>query len=171
MWRRALGASVLALLACGPADPADPATRPESSGPLKAPARTLALVAADLPGFTLREELTPAEQASGDAYGRVGSYAATFEATSGGSVTSAVNTYVGEAEAQSAFVAWRAAVPRQFSAITIPMAQSTPESVAYAREGDVLFGFRVRNVLASVRAPAAEVERLAKLVLGRCRRG
>ena len=59
-------------------------------------------------------------------------------------------------------------MPRQYRSTIISMRQVTPDTVAYAREGDVLFGYRVRNVLGSVRAPAADVERLAKLVLARC---
>ena len=169
MRRRVLAAIPLALIGCRAADQA--ARPPAPPALLTQPARALALGAADLPGLTLSEELVPGAYASGDPYGRVGSYSATFAGADGGLVISSINTYVGEAEAQAAFAAWRGAVPRQYQAISLPVAQRSPDSVAYGREGDVLFGYRVRNVLGSLRAPAAEAERLARLVLARCDKG
>ena len=167
MRRRALAAIPLALLGCRAADPAARPAAPPAL--LTQPARALALGATDLPGLTLREELAPGAYAAGDPPGRVGSYSATFAAADGGLVISSVNTYVGETEAQAAFAAWRGAVPRQYQSISLPL--QVTDSASYARDGDVLFGYRVRNVLGSLRAPAAQAERLARLVLSRCDKG
>ena len=164
MRRRALAAIALALLGCRAPDPAARQAAPPAL--LTQPARALALGAADLPGLTLRDELVPGAYATGDPFGRVGSYSATFSHADGGLVISSVNTYVGESEAQAAFAAWRDAVPRQYQTISLPV--HVAETVSYSRDGDVLFGYRVRNVLGSLRAPAAQVERLARVVLSRC---
>ena len=144
--------------------------------PLSVPARVLALTPADLPGYSLHEELAPAPRATGhdDPYGRLGSYSATYSRSGGTEqVTSSVNTYVGVAQARAAFGDWRAAVPRQYRAMTLDVGLDASDVAAFAREGDgtVLLGYRIRNVLGSVRAPAAEVERLVKLALARCTKG
>ena len=138
------------------------------------PARTLALVPADLPGFRLLEELSPSLSATGleDPYGRLGAYAATYAplASPPGDVTCSVNTYAGSAHARSAFDAWQAAVPRQYASTVVTLGLPDGDSVGFERDGAVLLGFRVRNVLASVRAPQARAAELARLVIARIER-
>ena len=176
MRRRAVAALPLALAACGQPSTTGgtPAVAPDA--PLTAPARFLALAPADLPGFSVRDELAPPPRASGadDPYGHLGSYSVTY--ARGGvadEVTSSVNTYVGIEQARAAFGAWRAAVPRQYRAVTLSVGVDQADAAAYARDSDgsVLFGYRIRNVLGSLRAPAADVERLARLALSRCAKG
>ena len=170
--RRTLATAPLVLVACRAAGTP---TAPATDAQLNTPERVLALSAADLPGFTLREELAPASGAGADdPYGRVGSYSATFgRGTEGMLVTSSINTYVGAAQARTAFGAWKSAVPRQYRAMPLAVGLDERDSAAYARDSDgtVLLGYRIRNVMGSLRAPAADVERLARLVLARCIKG
>ncbi len=141
-----------------------------------APARALALTAADLPGFQVAEELAPALAATGadDPYGRVGSYSVTFlpaaraatrDDTTG--VTSSVNTYAGAAHARAAFEAWQAAIPRQYRPDGSTIGLPPGDSAAFVRDGAILVGFRVRNVLASVRAPQERAAQLARTMIAR----
>lgn len=157
----------LALVACRVAPPAADAL-------LSAAPRTLALSLSDLPGFTLREELAPpvTGSAGGDPYGRRGSYSATFAPTANPEsppVTSSVNIYDGIEHARAAFSSWRNLVPRQYRPRSLSIGLDERDSAAYARENDgtLLVGYRVRNVLGSLRAPEADAERLVRLLLAR----
>ncbi|HEU5318525.1 MAG TPA: hypothetical protein VFX49_20595, partial [Chloroflexota bacterium] len=169
--RAALAVAALPLAACGALPPRRVAA-PDALALV--PARTLALAPADVPGFHLTEELTPALGTVGleDAFGRLGAYSATYAPTPGGTggrddITSSVNTYAGTAHARAAFEAWRAAVPRQYRA-SAPPADFKDEDVAvYLRDGAALIGFRVRNVLGSVCAPEARAESLARTMISR----
>ena len=159
-----------ALVSCRAVTPS-----PSPDSPLSAPARALALTLSDLPGFTLREELAPTLTATGsdDPFGRLGSYSATF-AQSGSAdaplVTSSINTYAGITHARTAFGSWRSLVPRQYRPIMLALGLDEQDAAAYSRDGDgtILVGYRVRNVLGSLRAPAADAERLVRLMLERC---
>ena len=141
-----------------------------------APARSLALTAADLPGFQVAEELAPALAATGadDLYGRLGSYSVTFLPAARsttrddtGGVTSSVNTYAGAAHARAAFEAWQAAIPRQYQPDGSTIGLPAGDSAVFARDGAMLVGFRVRNVLASVRAPQERAAQLARTMIAR----
>ena len=116
-----------------------------------------------------------------DAYGRVGTYAATYSAmrplagAGGGAgareeITSSINTYAGTAHARAAFEAWRAAVPRQYQPAQVTAGMSEDETAAFGRDGIVLIGFRVRNVMGSVRAPEAQASELTRIVIARINR-
>jgi hypothetical protein len=123
----------------------------------------------------LREELAPTLTPTGndDPYGRLGSYSATFALSGnpdGPLVTSSINTYAGISYARTAFGSWRSLVPRQYRPITLALGIDEQDAAAYSREGDgtILIGYRVRNVLGSLRAPADDAARLARLMLARC---
>ena len=167
MRRRSFAAIPLALAACRTA-------APSSDAPLSAAPRALALSLADLPGFALLEEMAPNTNAgASDPYGRMGSYSATFALISNPDrppVTSSINTYTGLAEARAAFGSWRSLVPRQYRPASLALGLNEPDAAAYSRESDgtILVGYRVRNVLGSLRAPAADAERLVRLMLARC---
>ena len=167
MRRRALAALPVALVACRTA------SVPRGAAVGTSP-RALALSIADLPGFTLREELahTPSTPGGDDPYGRLGSYSATFglmQDPSGAQVISSINTYVSPESARAAFGAWRSAVPSQYRHTTLSVGLDERDAVAYLRDGDgtILIGYCVRNVLGSLRAPAADAERLVRLALSR----
>lgn len=167
MRRRSCAAIPLALVACRVAPNVVDA-------PLSAAPRTLALSLSDLPGFTLREELAPEVTGTGgeDPYGRRGSYSATFASAANPEsppVTSSINIYAGIDHARAAFASWQSLVPRQYRPTTLALGQHEQDSAAYARENDgtVLVGYRVRNVLGSLRAPAADAERLVRVLLSR----
>lgn len=167
MRRRGCAAIPLALVACRLAPPA--ADVPSSAAP-----RKLALTVSDLPGFTLREELAPEANGSSveDPYGRLGSYSATFALAAnpdGPPVTSSINTYAGIEYARAAFGSWRSLIPSQYRPTTLSLGLDEQDGAAFARDSDgtILIGYRVRNVLGSLRAPAADAERLIRLLLSR----
>lgn len=167
MRRRSCAAIPLALVACRVAPLA-------ADGPLSAAPRTLALSLSDLPGFTIREEIAPevTGSAGGDPFGRRGSYSATFTLAANPEippVTSSINIYDGIDQARAAFGSWRSLVPRQYRPTPLSIGLNEQDSAAYARENDgtLLVGYRVRNVLGSLRAPAADAERLVRLLLAR----
>jgi hypothetical protein len=118
--------------------------------------------------------MTPnANAGAADPYGRLGSYSATFSLISHPDrppVTSSINTYTGLSEARAAFGSWRSLVPRQYRPASLLLGIDDPDAAVYSRESDgtMLVGYRVRNVLGSLRAPAADAERLVRLMLARC---